>query len=162
MTDNATTGGTPSRGRIRAGDDDRDRTVERLRAHHAAGRLNAEEFNERMEAALGARYLDELPPLLADLPGDPADDRRGTHERAAPWHGRERGEPVCAPGPPWRAWPFVPVVPILLAVGVIASIGAVLGGHFPFGLIWVAAFLFFWLRPWGRRGWLRGSGRVRR
>jgi DUF1707 SHOCT-like domain len=58
----------PSESRIRASDADRDRVASLLQEHHAAGRLTAEEFAERMEAALRARTLGELDELLADLP----------------------------------------------------------------------------------------------
>jgi hypothetical protein len=58
----------PSESRIRASDADRDRVTSLLQEHHAAGRLTAEEFAERMEAALRARTLGELDELLADLP----------------------------------------------------------------------------------------------
>jgi hypothetical protein len=55
--------------RIRASDADRDRTAALLREHHAAGRLTAEEFNERLDKAYTAKTLGELDELLADLPG---------------------------------------------------------------------------------------------
>jgi hypothetical protein len=42
--------------------------VSLLREHHAAGRLTAEEFHERMDAALNATTLGEIDDLLADLP----------------------------------------------------------------------------------------------
>jgi hypothetical protein len=58
----------PGDPRIRASDADRDRTASLLREHHAAGRLTAEEFHERMEAALDAKTLGELDELLEDLP----------------------------------------------------------------------------------------------
>jgi cobalamin biosynthesis protein CbiG len=58
----------PSDARIRASDADRDHVVSLLQEHHAAGRLTAEEFGERLEAALRARTLGELDELLADLP----------------------------------------------------------------------------------------------
>ena len=58
----------PGDPRIRASDADRDRTAALLREHHAAGRLTAEEFHERMDAALTAKTLGELDELLADLP----------------------------------------------------------------------------------------------
>ena len=58
----------PGDPRIRASDADRDRVTALLREHHAAGRLTAEEFNERMDVALGAKTLGELDDLLADLP----------------------------------------------------------------------------------------------
>lgn len=54
---------------IRASDADRDRTVNLLREHLAAGRLDSEEFDERMEQALGAKTLGELDRLMSDLPG---------------------------------------------------------------------------------------------
>jgi Domain of unknown function (DUF1707) len=58
----------PGDPRIRASDADRDRATALLREHHAAGRLTAEEFHERMDAALDAKTLGELDELLADLP----------------------------------------------------------------------------------------------
>ena len=58
----------PGDPRIRASDADRDRATALLREHHAAGRLTAEEFGERMEAALSAKTLGEIDELLADLP----------------------------------------------------------------------------------------------
>ena len=53
---------------LRAADSDRERTVAALREHAAAGRLDVEELDERIEAALRARTLAELKPLMADLP----------------------------------------------------------------------------------------------
>ncbi len=58
----------PGDPRIRASDADRDRVTSLLREHHAAGRLTAEEFHDRMERALDAKTLGELDELLADLP----------------------------------------------------------------------------------------------
>jgi hypothetical protein len=54
--------------RIRASDDDRDRTATLLREHHAAGRLDAEEFNERLDKTFAAKTVGELDELLSDLP----------------------------------------------------------------------------------------------
>ena len=58
----------PGDPRIRASDADRDRTATFLREHHAAGRLTAEEFHDRMDNALDAKTLGELDDLMADLP----------------------------------------------------------------------------------------------
>jgi Domain of unknown function (DUF1707) len=58
----------PGDPRIRASDADRDRAAALLREHHAAGRLTAEEFHERMDKALQAKTLGEIDELLADLP----------------------------------------------------------------------------------------------
>src|SRR5690349_8193164 len=45
--------------KIRASDADRDRTAALLREHHAAGRLTAEEFNERLDKAYAAKTVGE-------------------------------------------------------------------------------------------------------
>jgi hypothetical protein len=58
----------PGDPRIRASDADRDRATALLQEHHAAGRLTAEEFHERMDKALDAKTLGEIDELLADLP----------------------------------------------------------------------------------------------
>ncbi len=58
----------PGDPRMRASDADRDRAAALLREHHAAGRLTAEEFHERMEKALDAKTLGELDELMVDLP----------------------------------------------------------------------------------------------
>ncbi len=58
----------PGDPRIRASDADRDRATALLREHHAAGRLTAEEFHERMDRALDAKTLGEIDELMADLP----------------------------------------------------------------------------------------------
>ena len=58
----------PGDPRIRASDADRDKATALLREHHAAGRLDAEEFNDRMNKALDAKTLGELDELMADLP----------------------------------------------------------------------------------------------
>jgi hypothetical protein len=58
----------PGDPRIRASDADRDRATALLREHHAAGRLTAEEFHDRMDKALDAKTLGEIDELMADLP----------------------------------------------------------------------------------------------
>ena len=57
---------------LRASDADRDRVIDVLRAATADGRLTADEFGERMEAALSSRTFRELAPLTADLAAPPA------------------------------------------------------------------------------------------
>jgi hypothetical protein len=54
--------------RIRASDADRDRTGGLLREHHARGRLDPEEFAERLDRVFAAKTIDELDELTADLP----------------------------------------------------------------------------------------------
>lgn len=54
--------------RIRASDEDRERAAALLREHHAAGRLTAEEFSERLDKTYAAKTLGELDELMSDLP----------------------------------------------------------------------------------------------
>jgi hypothetical protein len=54
---------------MRASDADRERAASLLREHHAAGRLDAAEFNDRLDQAFAARTMGDLDALLADLPG---------------------------------------------------------------------------------------------
>jgi len=53
---------------VLASDAERERVVEALRAHAAAGRLDAAELEQRLERAYAARLRADLLPLVADLP----------------------------------------------------------------------------------------------
>lgn len=53
---------------MRAGDEDRDRTIALLREAFAEGRLGDDEFQGRLEQAAAARTFGDLAPLTADLP----------------------------------------------------------------------------------------------
>jgi hypothetical protein len=55
--------------RVRASDAEREDAVARLHAALGEGRLDLAETEERSVAAYAARFRDELPALLADLPG---------------------------------------------------------------------------------------------
>ncbi|HEX6522706.1 MAG TPA: DUF1707 domain-containing protein [Streptosporangiaceae bacterium] len=69
-------GGEPSErvawSSLRASDADRDQVMDVLRAAAGDGRLTAEEFEERLEAALSARTFGDLAALTADLVAAPA------------------------------------------------------------------------------------------
>jgi hypothetical protein len=124
--------------RIRASDADRDRVAALLREHHAAGRLSAEEFNERLDQTYAAKTLGELDALLADLPGidlyhlpdHSVDRRRGHTTFGLPW----LMAPASGVSPAWRAawgsW---------ATVSLIAFLAWLLAGH-PGNLwfLWVA------------------------
>ena len=125
--------------RIRASDADRDRTAALLREHHAAGRLTAEEFNERLDKAYAAKTLGDLDQLLPDLPGidlyklpDHTVERRGPTSFGLPWLLAPRGSGGISPA--WRAaWGSWATVSLL------AFLAWLLSGH-PGSLwfLWVA------------------------
>jgi hypothetical protein len=85
-------------GVVRASDADRAETVGALRDEFAAGRLSHDTFLYRMNAAMEARHVTDLPPLLADLP--PAEQpTSGVLARIKGTWSRLRGRPA-SPGTP--------------------------------------------------------------
>ena len=75
----------------------RDRAIAALGDHFAAGRLNAEEFEQRVDQAIQARFNDDLEPLFVDLPRtvEPSveSDRNARQvltSRGRPWCGSRR------------------------------------------------------------------------
>jgi hypothetical protein len=115
----------------RAADADREQTSERLRRHHAEGRLDADEFQERVDRCYQAKTLGELDQLVTDLPPEPTRQRRFHLQRLR----------------------MVPLLPVLI---VIVAIGAVTGGHHHghFGF-WFLIPLFFVFRffVWRHGAW---------
>ena len=57
---------------MRASDDDRQRVIDSLQQHTAAGRLTLDEFSERVGAVFAARTLQDLAATTADLPAPAA------------------------------------------------------------------------------------------
>lgn len=57
------------RSQLRASDEDRERAVTELAEHHSQGRINSEEFRDRIRRAYQARTSGELSQLMTDLPG---------------------------------------------------------------------------------------------
>ena len=81
----------PRTPRLRAGDEERDAVLDVLARAHGAGRLDPAEVDERQRHTLRARFVDELPDLIDDLPegrdlaarfASHAD--RGEHRRSSP------------------------------------------------------------------------------
>ena len=141
----------PGDPRIRASDADRDRVTALLREHHAAGRLTAEEFHERMEQALDAKTLGELDELLTDLPAIDLYQLPDASLRRAPPHlgqsllpadRRGSGEPArFAPGTvAMGAWAVV--TSALIAIWAVA---AVIGGGTWFPWWAVIAIPWIWV-----------------
>ena len=89
---------------VRASDAERERVVEALRAHAAAGRLTVDELEARIGRAYAAATRADLRLLLADLPAAPRPRARA----------RTRGE--------WEAWASVAV--LLLVIWALTGAGA--------------------------------------
>jgi hypothetical protein len=125
---------------LRASDADREATADRLRQHHTDGRIDAEEFQERLDTCYAAKTVGELAALTRDLPGDPA--RRGS--------GAGTGFGLLG------SLRMIPIVPIILAIVAIHLIvGAVSGLWILIPLFFLARITIFrcGLRDWtGRRG----------
>jgi hypothetical protein len=79
--------------------------VTELRAHGAAGRLDVEELEQRIESAYAARTYGELQTLLADLP-----KRRPAPAPRPEWHGHD-----------WRV--FAAVNALLVAIWAFSGAG---------------------------------------
>src|SRR5215475_1276726 len=122
---------------LRASDADREATADRLRQHHTDGRIDQDEFQERVEKCFAAKTVGELAELTRDLPGDPAQRTSG---------GRGFGLLGCLR--------MIPIVPIILAIVAIHLIvGAVSGLWILIPLFFLARFMFV------RRGFRTWSGR---
>jgi uncharacterized protein DUF1707 len=121
--------------RIRAGDKDRQRIVEKLGEHMGEGRLTVAEFDERVVRAHAAVYLDELPALMADLPAEPAATRR--RSTAPPAWGSRDWQPHAA-------------IAVLVALVLVWSVAAVAQGAPPI-FAFLLLFLFLKHRRWSRR-----------
>lgn len=112
----------PPRGGLRIGDADRERAQTRLADHYAAGRLDKDEYDQRLDQVWAARTHAELAPVFRDLPGAP---RPGPYSTAA---SRARSTP------PARGWarripgPLLVLLVVLGAVAVMANLPLILVG----------------------------------
>jgi hypothetical protein len=89
---------------LRIGDAERDAVAADLGEHYAAGRLDLDELNERLDAVFSSKTLGQLTRIMADLPGS----------GRLPWRARPGGTSGWAPadlaydgsfgmaGRPWR------------------------------------------------------------
>jgi hypothetical protein len=87
--------GNGQQAQVRASDADRDQAVAQLSDHHVAGRLDLEEFTQRVSQALASKTLGELELLFRDLPAPttaavpPGRSHRPVRRREpAPWRFR--------------------------------------------------------------------------
>jgi Domain of unknown function (DUF1707) len=127
----------PDPGDVRASDDERDRVAGEIREHYAAGRLDEDELNERIEAAYAARTHAELQALRADLPALPATRREQRADIVRRRRALERRLLQQSGG-------------ALVPFGICAVIWLFAGASGPFWPVWV---LLVALIPLLRNGW---------
>jgi hypothetical protein len=125
--------------RLRASDAEREQYAEIVRDAVGEGRLTLDEGDERLGAVYAAKFRDELPPLVTDLPraqSDPADAGAKAGRARGPGSGRPGTErtggarPDWSGPPPWgrRRRPGFGFV-LLLVLSVLGII-ALFTGHF--------------------------------
>lgn len=124
---------------LRVGDAERQQAVSALGEHFAAGRLDQDEYDTRVQAAYASRTRVDLQVLFGDLP-EPAPFRPLT---ASPVPGWQAGR-VARDRRPRPVLAGVPVFPVLIVLAIVAS--ALL--RFP--IFPIVLFLWFGL---GRRVW---------
>jgi len=120
---------------LRAGDADREAIAERLRNGHSEGRLDVQEFQERLDRCYQAKTIGELEQLVGDLPRERQPERAFRLQRLR-------------------------VIPLLAVVFGTVVIASAVWHHGAPGL-WLLVPLFFLLRfllwpyrPWHRRGFV--------
>lgn len=125
------------RASVRAGDADRERTVQQLQQHLADGRLDYEEFDERVDEAYAARTMDDLAHALRELPRIPAQPRPSPSPVVAPRPGTPavRGKRVALAA---NATAYAVVNTMLIAIWLVNAVGE---GEWFF---WPAFPLLFW------------------
>jgi hypothetical protein len=103
---------TSPAGSLRVSDADRDRAIAELSEHFQAGRLTADELDDRTGRALAARTAADLAALFSDLP----------RQQATP--------PAAAPAPVGAGSGLAvrpPVAPIAIVAIIVAA--AIISGH---------------------------------
>lgn len=107
---------------LRLGDAEREQASALLRDHYAEGRLETDEYSERLDAVWAARTQADLRPVFADLPG-----KRAHGAAFSTPEGRRPATGYAAPGRPGVMRWVVPVLIIALVITVVT--------HLPFVLL---------------------------
>ena len=107
---------------LRLGDAEREQASALLRDHYADGRIDTDEYSERLDAVWAARTRADLRPVFADLPGRP-----GVGGGYSTPESRRTSAGYAAPGRPAVMRWVVPIAIVALVVTVVT--------HLPFVLL---------------------------
>jgi hypothetical protein len=99
---------SPSGPQTRIADSDRERATSDLAGHYADGRLDHEEYDERLDAIWTARTRADLAVIFSDLP------RPQATYPAPPARPASRG-------PRGRQFPLLPVIAVLVVLSVVTN-----------------------------------------
>jgi hypothetical protein len=108
-----------NRDTLRVGDAEREEAARQLGDHFAAGRLDPEEYDERLEAAFAARTGQDLQVLFRDLPQQRPVSSRPVSSRPLPSfqdYERTRGHHGFR-------FPFLPLLFLLIGTAIITGQG---------------------------------------
>jgi hypothetical protein len=131
---------------LRVGDAERQQAVTALGEHYAAGRLDQDEYDTRIQTAYAAKTRVDLQGLFGDLP-EPAPFRPAGQAPPPGWHaGRDARDHG-------RRRSGAPVIPVLMAIAIFVGVSLLV--HFP---VVPLLFLLIWIGAGRRRGWGGGPG----
>ncbi|HEX6150081.1 DUF1707 domain-containing protein [Nocardioides sp.] len=128
---------------LRIGDADRERAQAILADHYAAGRLDKDEYDQRLDQIWAARTRGELAPVFRDLPGAARQPGVGgtAYSTAA---ARARFNP-----PPRRSWASRVPTPLLVLLVVLGAIAVM--ANLPLILVGLGVWFFFFRGSCGTR-----------
>lgn len=127
---------------LRIGDAEREQAQTALADHYAAGRLDHDEYSQRLDRIWAARTRAELDPVFVDLPGA---EGVGAPRPAYPFSTPTARSPQ-QPGRSRSSRPPLPLVALLVVLGLVAVVT-----HLPLILIGLGVWFFF-LRGGGCHG----------
>ncbi len=128
---------------LRIGDAEREQAQSALADHYAAGRLDHDEYSQRLDRIWAARTRAELDPVFVDLPT--AGGVGPTRPAAYPFSTPTARSPQ-QPGRIRSARPPLPLVVLLVVLGLVAVVT-----HLPLILVGLGVWFFF-LRGGGCHG----------
>jgi Flp pilus assembly protein TadB len=141
---------------LRIGDAERDTAARELGEHFAQGRIDSEEYAERLDRVMSAKTAGELVPAFADLPRTGAGATGRSGGSAGPSTGSGRSP---------RRFPELPRMPFLFKVLVAFVLVALVFSHLPLVVIALVVYVLAvrrvsrrrrrgdWNQGWHSRGY---------
>ncbi|MGI8625149.1 MAG: DUF1707 domain-containing protein [Geodermatophilaceae bacterium] len=129
---------------VRIGDREREQAVAQLGRAFAEGRLDLDEYDQRVASAYGAKKASDLLHLTADLPVANPERPESSGQHISPAMGRGRRARALTDEPSWlwRLWgTYASVVTLCVVIWLIVGLIGKGGFSYPWPL-WVAG-------PWG-------------